>query len=157
MSQLLYDLIIEGRHFMLVLEQKGGIEYIDWYEGRMLVQRATAFEVALGTALIRAKGQIAQLMCAKMNIQDCFECANVGCPMYWGPANFKPRIEKDTSMPPKKQIKAAIRKGVNPYAVAQSMVNKGKISPAKKERAVKSITKSVLKGKSGKGKSCGKK
>lgn len=50
-------------------------------------------------------------------------------------------------MPPKKQVQAAIRQGVNPYAVAQAMINKGKLPAAKKEDAVRGITKSTLRRK----------
>lgn len=47
-------------------------------------------------------------------------------------------------MPPKTQIKAAIRRGVNPYAVAQAMINKGKIKPSQKESVVHKVTASTL-------------
>ena len=47
-------------------------------------------------------------------------------------------------MPAKHLIQAAIRKGSNPYAIAQAMVNKGQIPASKREHLVYKVTKSVL-------------
>lgn len=47
-------------------------------------------------------------------------------------------------MPSKQDLKKAERKGVSPYAIAQSMINKGKISPQEKEKVVKGITRSAI-------------
>ena len=47
-------------------------------------------------------------------------------------------------MPAKHLIQAAIRKGSNPWAIAQAMVNRGQISPAQREHVVYKVTRSVL-------------
>jgi len=147
MPRLVCDITIDGRVFTLVVTEAVNVRDVAWFEGRMFVAQATAMEVALGIALEKVRRRLALVMCHELNLQDCFECEDSTCQAYWGPDVFQPRRSEDEEMPPKKQVKAAIRKGTNPFAVAQSMVNKGKISPAKKEAVVKGVTKSVLKGK----------
>lgn len=50
-------------------------------------------------------------------------------------------------MPDKRALKKALERGVNPYAVAQSMVNKGRIPKSKKEEVVKAVTRETNKKK----------
>ena len=154
--RIVAEVTIHGRTFYLV-SAGGPDNELQWMEHYLIVQQASALETALGLLLEETRRKLIRVSCDKDLSRDCFECDRVDCEFYWGVELQRVEHAESESdvMPPKKQIKAAIKKGTNPYAVAQSMVNKGKISPAKKERAVKSITKSVLKGK-GKGKSCGK-
>lgn len=135
---------IDGRCYDLVVQHNLDTdeEELAWYEGPRFLARATLWESALGLQLERLLGKVAKIECERGVLpRNCFECADRLCERYWGPLEVP---ERSTSMPSKKDVKAAVRKGVNPYAVAQAAVNKGKISPAKKEAMVKGVTKSVL-------------
>lgn len=50
-------------------------------------------------------------------------------------------------MPGKKTLAKLLARGVNPFAIANSMVRKGQISRGKKEEVIQAITRDTLKKK----------
>lgn len=146
MPRLVCDILIDGRVFTLVVTQDVGVQDVAWFEGRIYMQQATVMEAALGIALEKLRRKLAKLLCHELTIQDCFDCEDTTCQDYWGPDVFKPRREDD-AMPDKKTMKKLEKRGVNPFAVANAMVNKGKIPASKKEAVIKGVTKSALKPK----------
>ena len=113
-----------------------------WYEGRTFVITATAMECALGCELSRLQRRIVRLECEAGLAQDCFTCENESCEGFWG---IRTKLDKENgNMPSKARIKAAEKRGTNPYAVANAMKKKHGWSAAKTERAVYDITANVL-------------
>lgn len=120
-----------------------------WYEGRLFAQEATAFEIAMVEYIERVQSDMAELRCVAWGIRTCEDCGNAMCPFKVGTRGVPQQPKETQSMPSKKDLQAAKKAGVNPYAVAQAAVNKGKITPSQKEGLVKDVTKSVLRKKRG--------
>ena len=151
-SRIVCTIRVVRRLLHLVVDETGHVGC--WYENNALLGQASVLETELGLLLEQARGKICKIECALGCKQyDCFDCADRTCENFWGPSRAPEQEQEESKMPPKKDVKAAIRKGVNPYAVAQAAVNKGKIPASKKEAVVKGVTKSTLhKGKKKSGK-----
>lgn len=102
----------------------------------------------------RVQSDMAELRCVAWGIRTCEDCGNAMCPFKIGTRGIsrdpqQPKLKESESMPSKKDLKAAKKAGVNPYAVAQAAVNKGQIKPSQKEAVVKGVTKTAIAKKRG--------
>lgn len=151
LMRVVCEITIEGRTFTLVVDESQGDRMYAWYEGRLFSHQVTALESAMGGLIEGLKGDIARMRCMAWGIRDCCTCGNALCLAQSGVRSVlqQPQRKESTSMPSKKDLKAAKKAGVNPYAVAQAAVNKGRIKPSQKEDVVKGVTKSALAKKRG--------
>ena len=152
LKRVVCEIMIECRRFTLVVDESQGERKYAWYEGRMFSQQVTALESAMGGLIEQLQGDIARMRCMAWGIRDCCTCGNAICLAQKSGVrcvSHQPQHKESTSMPSKKDLKAAKKAGVNPYAVAQDAVNNRRIKPSQKEDVVKGVTKSALARKRG--------